>query len=176
MVTNGEFFKKLTNEEKLKFREQYGNHPLKDFIDWQQFYDSESGDEMEFVNGIKCKISIDDDDDNTTIITDTNGEIEDDNDDATDEIKDDENEMNCIILSTFIDDESGLEYLLVFCIDDNTFYKIPKPVEEVSLIPKEFGGEEPEPEFVEEDDEFMEFDFMDEPNLDIDDTDSNDDE
>lgn len=133
-TTNGEFFKSLSNEEKIKFREQYGKHPLREFIDWQAFYNSESGDEMDFVRCIKK---------DRMVIDDT--------------FKDEETqeEENVIILLEFEDDDT--EYQLVYAIEDGIFYKIPKPTP-VTLIPEEFGGE-PDEEIL-PDDEFDESDFL----------------
>lgn len=135
-TTNGEFFKSLSNEEKIKFREQYGKHPLREFIDWQAFYNSESGDEMDFVKCIKK---------DRMVIDDSFKDAE------------TQEEENVIILLEFEDDDT--EYQLVYAIEDGIFYKIPKSTP-VTLIPEELGGE-PDEEIL-PDDEIDESDFFNE--------------
>lgn len=56
---NGEFFYSLSKEERKKYTEMYGNHPLVKFIDWQAFYASSGGNEMKFV---KCIDKVKDND------------------------------------------------------------------------------------------------------------------
>lgn len=125
MKTNGDFFKGLSKEDKIKFREQYGRHPLRDFIDWQEFYNSENGNELDFVKCIeKTKMVIDNMFDEEV-----------------------QEEKDVIILLEFIDDDT--EYQLVYVIDDDTFYKIPKPTP-VTLIPEELDGE-PDEEILDDD-------------------------
>lgn len=125
MRTNGEFFKSLSTEEKVKFREQYGKHPLRDFIDWQEFYNSQDGNELDFVKCIE----------KTTMVIDN----------VFDEEIQEEKEV--IILLEFMEDDT--EYQLVYVIDENAFYKIPKPTL-VTLIPEALGGE-PDEEILDDD-------------------------
>lgn len=51
--TNGQFFCDLKPSEQEDFRRKYGSHPLVDYIDWDAFYASDDGDEMNFVNCIR---------------------------------------------------------------------------------------------------------------------------
>ena len=49
MITNSEFFQKLSETDKEKFLDTYSQHPLADYIDWKAFYESADGDEMHFL-------------------------------------------------------------------------------------------------------------------------------
>lgn len=49
MITNSEFFQKLSETDKEKFLDTYSQHPLVDYIDWKAFYESSDGDEMHFL-------------------------------------------------------------------------------------------------------------------------------
>lgn len=51
-MTNVEYLKSLTEEQKKEVEKTYANHPLAKFIDWEAFLSSENGNEMDFVISI----------------------------------------------------------------------------------------------------------------------------
>lgn len=48
-MTNGEAYSNLTLEEKDEFRKVYNDHPLADYIDWDEYYASTDGNALDFV-------------------------------------------------------------------------------------------------------------------------------
>lgn len=49
-MTNREYRNSLSSVEKVKWDNTYTNgHPLKDYIDWDAFLDSENGNELDFL-------------------------------------------------------------------------------------------------------------------------------
>ena len=116
-VTNGEFFKSLSVEEQQNFREQYGRHPLREFIDWQEFYNSSNGNELDFIKNPLGRFFMVIDKD----MPESEWESE-----------------EVIVLLEY--EEEGYDYQLVYAVADGIFYKIPKDTP-VELIPEELGGE-----------------------------------
>lgn len=52
MNTNSNAYSGLSEKDKQHFLDTYSNHPLHDYIDWKAFYESENGNEMDFVKAI----------------------------------------------------------------------------------------------------------------------------
>lgn len=50
-MTNGQAYNRLTAKEQEEFRKVYDNHPLADYIDWDEYYESPNGNALDFV---KC--------------------------------------------------------------------------------------------------------------------------
>ena len=50
-MTNQQYFDSLPEERQRMIREDYDNHPLRKYIDWDSFWASSDGNEMHFV---KC--------------------------------------------------------------------------------------------------------------------------
>ncbi|MBR0540594.1 MAG: hypothetical protein IJK26_00085 [Clostridia bacterium] len=50
---NCDVFYGLTDEQKKNFLDTYANHPLADYIDWKAFYNSDDGNEMNFVKAVR---------------------------------------------------------------------------------------------------------------------------
>lgn len=53
MNTNSDVYFGLSEEQKENFLKTYSNHPLVNYIDWKAFYDSDNGNEMDFVNAVR---------------------------------------------------------------------------------------------------------------------------
>lgn len=51
-MTNGKAFQNLSQEEKEQFMQTYNDYPLKDYVDWQSYYDSGNGNALDFVVAI----------------------------------------------------------------------------------------------------------------------------
>lgn len=53
---NGTAFENLSFEEQNVFLKQYGEYPLKDYVDWESYYNSDDGNVMNFVHCIgECR-------------------------------------------------------------------------------------------------------------------------
>lgn len=52
-ITNSDVYFGLSEEQKKDFLNTYSNHPLVDYIDWKAFYESEDGNEMNFVETVR---------------------------------------------------------------------------------------------------------------------------
>lgn len=50
-ITNIEAFNALTAKKQEELRSVYASHPLVDYIDWDEYYDSPNGNALDFV---KC--------------------------------------------------------------------------------------------------------------------------
>ncbi len=48
-MTNIQELKSMVGETREKFLSAYENHPLKDYIDWDSFFESDDGNEMHFL-------------------------------------------------------------------------------------------------------------------------------
>ena len=54
-ITNSKFYEGLPGDKKLDFLKSYAEHPLVDYIDWEAFYRSEDGNEMNFVKALRTR-------------------------------------------------------------------------------------------------------------------------
>lgn len=54
-MTNREYLNTLTAEERASVEETYRNHVLYDYIAWDLFWNSENGNEMEFVKCLEVR-------------------------------------------------------------------------------------------------------------------------
>lgn len=52
-MTNYEYIRTLPNEQRIEVQKTYARHPLAKYIDWRAFFQSENGNEIDFVRFIR---------------------------------------------------------------------------------------------------------------------------
>ena len=55
-MTNFEYMKSLTEEQRKEVEKTYTRHPLAKYIDWEAFFSSEDGNEMHFVKELRRRV------------------------------------------------------------------------------------------------------------------------